>query len=166
MWETIEKVLTSGNGAIIFLLFATLVIVCSRWGIIKVKTDKLTIGRDSSENERTIIRWQTEYCKLSCKAFEQNIPKFESYNEYRGKYIIERCYDEMVTWIVFNNIKDEKTYISIKQEMIWNLVQELTDAESMKTKEFKKIVYDYIDNLIKNLVKIRREYRKEDKFYE
>lgn len=161
MMEIIGDILTSSNGIVIAVLFVVLMMVCVRYGNIKVKTDKLTIGKDSSETERAIMRNQIEWCKLSCTAFEQKMPKFEGYDKYRGRYIAEKVFDEMINWIVFNHIEDSRTYIGIKQEIIWNLIQGLTEADEMRTQEFRKKVNQYVEKTVKNLVIIRNEYNKE-----
>lgn len=164
MWEAIEKILISNNGiliALLFLILIVLIIFCSRFGLIKIKTDKLTIGRESSELERTIMRNQIEYVEMSIKAFEQRMPKPEGYNVYRGKYITERAFDEIVKWIAFNHIRTDDHYIQIKQASIWNLVQSLTEKNEFQDDSFKESVDKFVVELIKNLVAIRKEYSKE-----
>lgn len=158
MWEAIENILISNNGIVIFVLFILLVVLCARFGLIKIKTDKVTIGINASETERTIMRNQIEWCRLSSITFERTMPKYDGYDKYRGKYIAEKVFDEMITWVVFNHIESTPTYIEIKQQIIWNLVQSLIVRKEYQSDKFKKNVYAYVESTIENLVAIRKEY--------
>lgn len=163
MRESVEHILVSSNGvsiAFLFLLLVLLVIICSRLGLIKIKTDKLTIGIESSELERTIMRNQIEYTEVSLKAFEQKIQKPDGYNIYRGKYVTERVFDEIVKWIAFNHIRTDDHYVGIKQAAIWDLVQTLVEKDQFRSDDFKDLVNKYVEKTIRNLVAIREEYSK------
>ena len=163
MWTTISDVLTSDNGFLVsflFLLLVVLIIICARLGIVKIKTDKLTVGADAGETERTIVRNQIEWCTLATAAFESKIPRHENYDKYRGKYICEQVLDEVVKWIAFNHIENKRAYIGIKQEIIWNIVQSHVVRDEMRTDEFRKYVDEYVEYVIENLVAIRNEYKK------
>ena len=162
MWKAIQEILTSSNGsiiAILFVLVVVLVIGCAKLGLIKIQTDKISVGNNASDVERTIVRNQIEWCKTSIYAYEKQIPRFEGYDEYLGKYIGELVFDEIVKWIVLNHIEDKKTYIGIKQEIVWNIIQARVKDDNMRTDEFKDFVYRYVEHVIKNLVSIRNEYR-------
>ena len=158
MWETVGNVLTSGNGVFIALIVAGLVALCIRNGALKIKTDKVQIGTNAQERERTIMRNQIEWCRLSTSAFEKKMAKFDGYDEYRGKYIAERTFDEMISWIIFNHIENTPAYIEIKQQIVWNLVQSLTERKEFQSERFKKNVYAFVESTIENLVAIRNEY--------
>lgn len=159
MWETIVELAKSGD---LWLVVVILVLgfIAARQGYLKYKGDKLSLGRDMSENERTIIKNQTEHAKWYVEAFEKEIPDYEGYDIYHGKYIIEVIYDEVVKWVVFNHIQNTQSYIKIKQRTIWSIVQTMTTEEVMRTSEFKKKVYKGVEELIKDLVAIREEYSK------
>lgn len=164
MGKNIENILISSNGvsiAFLFLLLVLLVIICSRFGLIKIKTDKLTIGRESSELERTIMRNQIEYAEVSIKAFEQKLKKPDGYDIYRGKYVTERVFDEIVKWIAFNHIRTDDHYVGIKQASIWDLIQTLVERNEFRSDDFKVSVNKYVEKTIKNLVAIREEYSKD-----
>lgn len=160
MWEFIRDVLLSQNGVALFLLFGILIFVCSKYGLFKVKTDKITIGMESSETERNIMRNQKEWCKLSLEAFERSMPKFEGYNQDRGTLIVEKVYDEMIDWIMLNHIRMEKKYIEAKQTKVWNIVQKWAVNEQMRSKDFEKQVNEQVKTVIKMLVEIREDYGK------
>ena len=162
MWNAIREIFTSSNGsiiAILLLLVVVLIVGCAKLGLIKIQTDKISVGNNASDVERTVVRNQIEWCELSLQAYEKQIPRFENYDKYLGKYICELVFDEMVKWIVFNHIEDKKIYIGIKQEIVWNIIQAQVTSDNLRTDEFRDFVYRYVEHVIKNLVSIRNEYR-------
>lgn len=160
--EIIGDILTSSNGIIIAILFTIMVIICIKYGNIKVNTDKIKLGIDSGETERAIMRNQKDWCKLSLEAFERNMPKFDSYDAIRGQLVLEKIYDEMVDWIMLNHIRTESKYIEIKQANIWNIVQKWTVNEHFKTEEFREVLNKHVKNDIEMMVKIRKDYNKKE----
>lgn len=161
--EIIGDVLTSSNGIIVAILFTIIVIIGMKYGSIKVNTDKIKVGIDSGEAERAIMRNQKEWCKLSLEAFERNLPKFEGYDTIRGQLVLEKIYDEMVDWIMLNHIRTESKYVEIKQANVWNIVQKWTVNDSFKSEEFHKILDEQIKNDIEMMVKIRKDYNKNNR---
>lgn len=157
MWETVMKLVEAGDAWLILVIIA-LVIFAVRQGYLKVKSDKITLGRDSSENERTIIKNQIDYARWFVESFEKEIPTYDGYDVYHGKYIIEVIYDEVVKWVTLNHIQPTQSYIKIKQKTVWAIVQTMTTEEIMRSSEFKKKVYKSTEELIKELVNIREEY--------
>ena len=160
MWDTIVEMVKSGDAWLV-LIIAVLGCVAARQGYLKYKGDKFSFGRDISDIERTIIKNQTEYARWYVDAFEKEIPNYKGYDVYHGKYILEVVYDEIVRWIVLNHIQNTKSYIEIKQKIIWSMVQSMTTEDVMRTEAFKKKVYDSIKDLIKGLVDVRDEYSKD-----
>ena len=163
MWEEIKEIINGPNGIIICILLIIIIFLIVRYaklGLINIKTKNLSVGKTASETERTIMRNQIEWAKLACQAFESKIPRFEGYDIYKGKYIIERVFDECVKWIAFNHIETTDAYISIKQEIIWNMVQSYVENEKLRSKSFKKTVDEYVAYVVTSLVNIREEYDK------
>lgn len=162
MWKAISEVLTSENGiavAVLLVLLIVVVIFGVRSGLLNIKTDKIQIGRDASDIERTIVRNQIEWCKLAIPGLDGKMPHPKGFNPYRAKYIFERVFDEEVTWVIFNHIEDKPTYIQLKQEYIWNLIQTLVEKDEYRSDEFKEMVYSHVESVIRNLVRIRKEYQ-------
>ena len=160
MWETIKTVLTSGNVLTILIFLVILVVlvaVLAKKGIFQFNGKGVQIGGD--EDERAIIRQQTEWSQLFVQSMRQ-LPIFEGSDTYHTLYILEKAFDEVLNWIVFNHISDSENYISIKQEKVWNLIQTLVSDKKFTTEEFKQVVYDNTETLIKRLVHIRKNYRK------
>jgi hypothetical protein len=162
MWEAIGEVFTSGNGAAIAILITIIVILLvfgAKRGLFSIHTDIISVGEEASETERTIMRHQIDFAKQACGAFENQIRKTENYNDYLGKYIIELCFDEIINWIAFNHIECTKTYVALKQDTIWNIVQSHTENPAMKSPQFKKQTDAHIRYIIQRLVDIRNEYK-------
>ena len=162
--EPIMHGLESNNGilvAITLIILVLLIIMCVKSNILKIHTNKFSMGK-SSEIERAIIRHQIEWAHLTCVAFEDKVPKsFEGYDYYRSKYILEKVYDEVVNWIIFNHIETTDTYIKLKQDIIWKIVLSNTNSSSIRTTKFQKEVFNEVQKLIENLLIIRQEYEEE-----
>jgi hypothetical protein len=60
--------------------------------------------------------------------------------------------------IIHNHIRDDKTYIELKQSEIYNTVLAETVNAYFMTDEFKIIINEFVDDEIKKLVRIRETY--------
>lgn len=162
MWETLGKVLTSDNGLAVMLFFLVVVglaVFAVRYGLIKIRTRHVRIG-SAQDDERAIIRQQIEWSHLFIQSLASKIETDTSqYNGYFTKYILERCYDEVVDWITFNHLNLESDYISIKQDKICALVYSLNVRDEFKTPEFKERMRKWTKEVIERLVQIRSVYR-------
>lgn len=161
MWETIGKVLNGSNTGIIliFILIVFLVIIFSiknKWFMLK--TNHIEIG--ASDKERDIIRRQCEYGHNFIMSIQGKIMTNDSsYDSYFTKYILERIYDEVVNWIIYNHISQDDDYVSIKQDQLTNLVYSLVINDDFKTPEFKSRMDNWTREMIERLVKIRKVYK-------
>ena len=158
MWQAIEKILLSDNSATVLFFLVIIILLLahlSNKGVFKWHTEKLTIG--ASENERAIIRQQVEWTELEIESLA-TAEIFSHVDEWRTKYILEKLFDEVLQWIIFNHIKDSPEYISIKQEKIWNMTQTLVVREEFRSDEFKDFIYKEVDKIIKRLIFLRRQY--------
>lgn len=160
MWNAITQIMTNSNGVVSMLCIAVIVIVSARYGLLKIKTDKLTIGRDSSDRERQIIRVQSEYVEIAAEAFEMEIPKYDGYDYYHGKFVVEKVIDAFNKNITQNHINTGASYILVTQKKIWKLIQSLVVNDMYRTEEFKQSVDEFVADVIENLVRIRKEYSK------
>ncbi len=85
------------------------------------------------------------------------------------KYILEICFDVIVEWITFNHIEEDERYVKVKQKDMCNILYTqlaLVNDPSMfdiiiqfKTTEFKQRVFKWVEEIIQNLVEIRRLYK-------
>ena len=159
MWDFIKAVSTSVY--IIPVLIFTLIVLCTvilliKKGLISINTKAVKVG--TSESERAIIRQQIEWVHLHCDSLEKSLPHPQNYDIWRGKYILECMYDEIVDWITFNHICTSEGYISIKQERIWATIQSLVRKEEFSSPEFKEFIYNDTEYIIRRLVHIRQVY--------
>ena len=154
MWESVERLVETGKGWFV-LIIIILIVIAIRMGYMKVKTDKILIGKSGGEAERLIMLKQSEYAYYACMAFEKGIPRFDGYDEKLGRLIAEKAYDQMVSFIITNHIVDEPYYIHNKQEIIWNLIVNETIDKRMRTDKFRRMCDDNVEQIIKELVSIR-----------
>ena len=160
MWRAISDVLTSGNAFHVLLTILLLIIIIAilaKLGIFHLNIKGVNIGGD--EDERAIIRQQTEWSQLFIQGLQKH-PIFKGYDEYHTLWVLEKIFDEVLNWIVFNHISDSENYISIKQEKLWNLILTLVTEDKFTSQEFQDIVYENTEKLIKRLVYIRKNYHK------
>ncbi len=160
MWESVIEAMKTGNAWLVLILIAAIV-VTAKMGHLKIKTDKILIGKTGGEQERLIMLKQSEYAHYACMAFEKSIPRFEGYDDKLGRLIAEKAYDQIVGWIMVNHIVDEPYYISNKQEIIWNLIVDETVDKRMRSDKFRHHVEENVEQIIKQLVSIRDGERKE-----
>ena len=161
MWETISNILTSGNAVFILVTILLLVVVLAILGKKGVLSfDIKGIKLSSREIERTIIRQQSEWAKLYCDSMEQKLPHPEGYDIWKSRYILECVYDEIMTWITYNHITTNESYVEIKQNKLVFLINSLTIKEDFHSDEFNDFVKKETKFIISKLVQIRELYSK------
>lgn len=158
MWESVERLVSTGKGWFVLIIIA-LVAFAVRQGYMKVKTEKIMIGRDSGEKERSILKNQLEYAYNMCTGFINDIPRFDGFDDFQAKYIIELCYDEIVKWIYFNHIETKNGYIENKQDIIWSIIQTHVSHKKLSSDQFRRQVDEKLVHIIEHLVSIREEYK-------
>lgn len=162
MWDAISSVLNGSNSVFVMMFIMILVIwfsVMAKNGFFRICIKGLKIG--SEELERKIIQQQSDWVKLYLDGMEARLPHPEGYDTWRSKYILERIYDEILTWITYNHISTDDIYIGIKQNRVINLVNSLTIKKEYQTDEFRKVIKDEMAFVITKLVEIRKLYSKE-----
>ena len=163
MWETIKEVLLSTNAwmvlvAVIFLILVAYTLM--RKGLIFISTDKFQFGGDY--RERDIIRQQVEWSHSYVRGLYSKIQPLSTDAQYGGyftKYLLECVYDEIVNWITFNHIKVDSDYISIKQQLVKNLVYSFDVDDVFRTPDFEKQIDEWVEEVIRKLVHIREMYK-------
>ena len=160
MWESISKVLTSPNAfvVLIFLAFVSVILfILVKSGVLKISTSAVQLG--SGDLERNIIRQQLDYVSLHLKGLEAKLDKPEGYNEYLGKLIIEKVFDEYVNWITFNHINKSPAYVEIKQERVVSLIRQYTIKDEFRSEEFEELIRKDTKEVIEALIRIREVYK-------
>ena len=140
--------------SIVFLILAFATFIFVRSGILTIHTKYVSMG--IADKERTILRNQMIHAYQSCMGFLPSIPRLEGFTEERAQNICEKIYDEMVNWIVLNHITDEESYISIRQESVWNIILMNIINLDYNNAKFKEAIYKNVENDIKMFVKIRK----------
>lgn len=161
MWESIQNILTSGNflkSVIGLSILVILLAVLAKKGLVSFKGKGLKVG--NSDTERTIIRNQIMYCKTEISDFYNKIPNFEGRDDWRLRYIMEKCLDVLVDAVSLNHITIEPVYIELKCRAVWDEVIQNAGNTSILTDDFKKVIYDETKQIIEKLVEIREFYNK------
>ena len=161
MWEAILGILTSGNFLQVVLGVAaliTLFAVLAKKGLISFKGKGLKVG--NNDTERTIIRNQIMFVKTEISDFYSKIPNFEGRDDWRLKYIMEKCLDVFVDAISLNHITTEPVYMELKCRAVWDEVIQNADNAHILSDDFKKVVYDETRRIIEKLIEIREFYNK------
>jgi len=164
MWEAISKILTSNSGWQTLLSLLILVLIVSvmiKTGMLKIRTKHVNIGMSESDRERTIVREQINWTHKYLEGLQGKIRAMTPEMLYGGfftKYILEIIFDEIVNWITFNHIEDTERYISIKQKIISSLIYAQNIQSQFKTREFKERVDRWVEEVIKELINIRKLY--------
>ena len=161
MWEAIQGVLTSNNFWKVVVGVSALVILLAilvKKGLISFKGKGLEVG--NNEAERTIIRNQIMFVKTEISDFYNRIPNFEGRDEWRLKYIMEKCLDVIVDAISLNHLTLEPVYVDLKCRAVWDEVLQNADNTNILTDDFKKVVYDETKHIIEKLIEIREYYNK------
>lgn len=132
----------------VLLVLIGLITYGVRKGAISFNGKGLKVG--IQDKERTIIRYQMQFVNAKLDGTVKDIPVRlnEGLHHYRTKYIIGKVKDLFEEMIIYNHISNTEDYISIKQELAYNLVIKLTDDEFFRKPEFK----DYMDKLVRDII--------------
>lgn len=161
MWETIKDVLTSGNAWFVLIFLVAVIVIgliLGRIGLIKVNTKHVQIGNEQTQRE--LVRRQVETAYTFVMSLEGKIiTEGSTYDRYLTKYILERVYDKVIEWIIFNHITTNQLYVQDKQENIENLVYTMVVDDDFKTPEFKRRMDNWVKELIEQLVQVKEIYQ-------
>ena len=161
MWTALFAFLASDNFLRAVAGISALVVLFSflvKKGLISFKGKGLKVG--NSETERTIVRNQIMFVKTEISDFYNKIPNFEGRDDWRLKYIMEKCIDVFVDAISLNHITTEPVYLELKCRAVWDEVLQNADNDNILTEDFKKVVYDETKLIIEKLIDIREFYNK------
>lgn len=152
--DAIATIITSGK-ALNILLAACLLYILIRSKFLSIKTEHITLG--AHEDERAIMRRQLEYVRTALTSSTRDFPK-DLDSEHTENVVHKICniFEDM---IVFNHIRDDKDYIEIKQNLVYNQVLSLTEHPFFTSREFKGICDSTVDTIIRKLVQIRKCYK-------
>ena len=159
--EWLVDLINSSNAIpiiIIAVLLVVIIAILAKKGIVSFKGKGLTVG--NNETERTIIRNQIMFVNTEISDFYSKIPFFDGRDEWRLKFIMEKCLDVFVDAISLNHITLEPMYIELKCRAVWDEVLQNADNPTILSDDFKKTIYDETKKIIEKLISIREYYNK------
>ena len=159
--EWLTTLLISDNfwkAALSISALVILIAVLVKKGLVSFKGKGLKVG--NNEVERTIIRNQIMFCKTEISDFYSRVPDFEGRDDWRLKYIMEKCLDVLIDAISLNHVTLEPIYVDLKCRAVWDEVLQNADNANILTDDFKKVVYDETKYIIEKLIEIREFYNK------
>ena len=159
--EWLVDLINSSNAIpiiIIAILLIVIIAILAKKGIVSFKGKGLTVG--NNETERTIIRNQIMFVNTEISDFYNKIPLFDGRDEWRLKFIMEKCLDVFVDAISLNHITLEPMYIELKCRAVWDEVLQNSDNPNILSDDFKKTIYDETKKIIEKLISIREYYNK------
>ena len=159
--EWLVDLINSSNAIpiiIIAILLIVIIAILAKKGIVSFKGKGLTVG--NNETERTIIRNQIMFVNTEISDFYSKIPFFDGRDEWRLKFIMEKCLDVFIDAISLNHITLEPMYIELKCRAVWDEVLQNADNPTILSDDFKKTIYDETKKIIEKLISIREYYNK------
>ena len=156
MWESIATMASTPITVVFALIIIIMLIVGIKKGWIRVNSSKVQIGNDSNTHQKITAQWEYVHSKIESIKFPAEL----MLNEYRTKYVLSRIEDEFQKIIIYNNIVSDKEYIALKQDIIYSKCMKYTENEFFRTEDFKEFVYNFVEEVLKELVNIKRLYSK------
>lgn len=160
MWETIKEILVSPNAFVVLLFLAfcgVVVYLLVKSGVLKVSGPGFSLS--TGDTERNIIRQQLDYVLLHLNGLEASLDKPDDYNDLLGKFIIEKVYDEYVSWVTFNHINKSSAYVELKQERIVSIIKQYTVKEEFRSEKFLELIKADTKKTLEDLIRIREVYK-------
>lgn len=142
-----------------WLIVGTLIVLISN----AIKKGKISysghgLSINVQEKERDIIRRQMTAVNVDLKAVIRMLPNDLNLDPMRTRIVVSAVEEVFQQTIIHNHIKDDKTYIELKQSEIYNTVLAETVNAYFMTEEFKMIINEFVEEEIKKLVRIRNTY--------
>lgn len=155
MWEAITTLANTPAAIVLVAGLIALIFYCIKKGLFSFKGKGVQIGLTEADT-RNLIQAQLDYAKAKCEGMIPKLPK--GLDPYRTKYIVARIEDVIEHAIIFNNMTEEEPYIRAKQELIYQNVMKRVDNPYFMTDEFKAMVYKFVEDLFKELVKMKKAF--------
>lgn len=166
MWEAITNIATSERFVSIAVVAGAFVVafaVLVKMNLIDIDTNHVKIGMSDSDKERRIITEQLDWAESYIAGLESKIRMVTpdlKYGGYFTKFILAEVTREVSRWIKLNHIDDSEGYIHSKQMKIASLVYAQNVQAPFLDPEFKSRMDRWVEEVIRELIKIRRLYSK------
>ena len=139
---------------VILILAIVVLFVVIKKGLLSFSGHGLSIG--VAEKEAKIRTMQQVYAKSLFESTIHSLPKECEY--YHSRFVISQVLDEVERMIQQNHITTDEAYISTEQMIIYNTVLKYTELDYFRNDKFKDYLFDIVEECIKQLVKIRKQY--------
>ena len=147
----------AGNGIwslIAVIAIIVIFLVAIKKGILSFRGHGFNIG--TADSEAKIRNMQQLYAKSLFEGTVADLPKECEY--YHKRFVISQCLDEVERMIRENHITDDDTYIETEYQITYSIVLKYTTIEYFRKDDFKNYLHDLVEKLVKQLVKIRKQY--------
>ena len=153
--EALKTLANNGIWSLLAVVFV-FIVVCMmvKKGILNFKGHGLTLG--TAYSEAKIRNMQQLYAKSLFEGTVADLPKDCEY--YHKRFVISQCLDEVERMIRENHITDDDIYIETEYQIIYSIILKHTVIDYFRKDEFKTYLHDLIEKLVKQLVKIRKQY--------
>lgn len=153
--EALKTLANNGIWSLLTVVFL-FIVVCMmvKKGILSFKGHGVTLG--TADSEAKIRNMQQLYAKALFEGTENDMPK--DCETYHRKFVISQCLDEVERMIRENHITEDDTYIETEYQIIYAIVLKYTSIDYFRKDEFKTYLHNLVEKLIKQLVKIRKQY--------
>ena len=153
--EALKTLANNGIWSLLAVVFV-FIVVCMmvKKGILNFKGHGLTLG--TADSEAKIRNMQQLYAKSLFEGTVADLPKDCEY--YHKRFVISQCLDEVERMIRENHITDDDIYIETEYQIIYSIILKHTVIDYFRKDEFKTYLHDLIEKLVKQLVKIRKQY--------
>lgn len=153
--EVLKELAGNGIWSLLTAVFVFIVLcIMVKKGILSFKGHGVTLG--TADSEAKIRNMQQLYAKASLEGTENDMPK--DCETYHRKFVIGQCLDEVERMIRENHITEDDTYIETEYQIIYSIVLKYTVIDYFRQDEFKTYLHTLVEKLIKQLVKIRKQY--------
>lgn len=153
--EALKELAGNGIWSLLTVVFIFIVLcIMIKKGTLTFKGHGLTLG--TADSEAKIRNMQQLYAKTLLEGTVADIPEECEY--YHKRFVISQCLDEVERMIRENHITDDDTYIETEYQIIYAIVLKHTTIAYFRNDEFKTYLHNLIEKLVKQLVKIRKQY--------
>ena len=153
--EALTTLANNGIWSLLTVVFVFIVLcIMVKKGILTFKGHGVTLG--TADSEAKIRNMQQLYAKALFEGTENDMPK--DCETYHRKFVISQCLDEVERMIRENHITEDDTYIETEYQIIYAIVLKYTVIDYFRKDEFKTYLHNLIEKLVKQLVKIRKQY--------
>lgn len=155
--EALTALASNGWLSLVTIVIIILIILFAiKKGWISFKGKGLEIGE--STKDRLLIRNQWEYANSSCEAQYVKIRPYCKSDE-EAKYLIARVEDIFQSAIIYNYMQEDEGYVRAKQSLVLQAIQKRSSNEHFFSDEFKSCCDRFTENLIRDLVRMKRLYQ-------